>query len=1239
MSGYVQIPDDVQDHDHEVHEVYPLSEEEKANPIARILFNWVTPMVDTGYERTLELDDLVNVSSDDRASNLILRWNKAWREELNLSQTWEDQIGQPVTDDHGKRGVLKWVGRLPYSVNPSSWYAGVEWAETRRTETVTKKAITAIGGDGWFYGEKKFDCKPGHGSFIKPHLITTDSKKQAPKTPWITWGLSAAFLPEVLLAGLYKLGNDITIFAGPIALSAIISYLKQYQDKDKEDPKLSDGLIIVAVLFAAQIFQSLCVNQYFYHTARVGMKLKQCLSAAIFDHALVISEKSRANPDLAIGRIVNMMSTDAQRANDVMTSIHTLWSAPFQIIVSCVLLYRIVNVALFAGIGVMIFTSPLQGKLMRRMMMAREVMAKFTDERIKAVTEVLSGIRVIKFMGWDKKSHAQLTEIRHREVDKLAQQQNLRVVMFSIVYMTPILLSATTFVVYALMGNDIEPSVVFPAMSLFGILRFPFLILPMQFNMMVNAKVSFDRMTIFLESLTKDETSLEVRPMPMKQEEDVSFIVRNGNFHAYEPQVIDTMKPEEVQLCPESLAQKKSQEVAVEVPAAGEGGKPAKKKRDAAKHMIVPKPVLSDVDLEIRKNKLTMVIGVTGSGKTCLLEALLGNVDASDATEMYREGTSAGEDFVPEPTAYSQQQAWIMNCTLRDNILFYSKYDEARYQDVVERCQLTQDLEQFADGDMTEIGEKGVNLSGGQKQRVSIARAVYAGKAITFLDDPLSAVDPHVGMSLMQNVIGSSPLTKPAEWGSSLLENKTRVLVTHQIQFVKYADDLIFVKDGHIAQTFRGTEEKNVLDLVCEYEGEGSDFFSTLKAEEISKSPVPGEGEEVAEVKKDKDSPPTPVAKTETKNKLIKDEERAQGSVNKHMYYSYVKSGGGWGVFSLLMFVFVLNQAAMQFCDLWMTWWSDSNDTSDSQQASDTLGYSLSKEQHIIIYLSLIIFTCLVNLVRGFFAYSRFQKASRVFHEALVKNVLRAPMAFFDTTPLGRILNRFSRDIDQIDVVLPPTVITFFQLIISVFAYIVVIATGQQIMLALLVPGGVIYYYILKRFIRTNRETKRLDSVFKSPLFQHFTETLTGVNTVTSYGVIENFKRENRRRIDLTTRTAFANLVCNRWLAIRLELLGNAIACATALFAVLSPEMGMEGSIGMLSLGIVYSMSLTGSLSFLVRQVADLEAQMNGVERIVEFSEQIDQVLSLFFAPWFWSSYCLPAFFFPTQNHSYRSLP
>eukprot|EP01064_Diplonema_japonicum_P021232 TRINITY_DN3077_c2_g1_i1.p1 TRINITY_DN3077_c2_g1~~TRINITY_DN3077_c2_g1_i1.p1 ORF type:complete len:1577 (+),score=524.46 TRINITY_DN3077_c2_g1_i1:102-4832(+) len=1201
MSGEYQrlATDDLQE------EADLVPQEEAAGLLSKMLFNWVTPMVEQGYKQALQVPDLLRLIQGDKSASLARRWDKSWDHEMSLSKSWNGFIGKRVQDDDGNEGVLKWIGRLPYSVNPDSYYAGVAWDDVRRADL----GDTCIGGDGWFYGEQIFECEDGHGSFIKPHLLKikgAPSQPTPPKTPFVAYGLSGAFLGELAVAGMYKLGNDITVFAGPLALQAIVRFLQ------KDDPEWSEGIIIVAILFVSQVIQSLCANQYFYLVGRVGMRMRQALSCAVFDKALNLNEKTRAHPDLDIGRIVNMMSTDSQRAQDVIQSIHQLWSAPFQIIVSCILLFRLVGVSLFAGIGVMLLATPIQGKMMKKMMSVRADMAKFTDQRVKAVTEVLSGIRIVKFMVWTARFASKLNDIRDSEVDKLATQQNYRVLMFFIIYLTPLFLTASTFIVYAASGGNIDAETVFPAIALFSILRFPFLVLPMQFNMMVNAKVSFDRLTLFLESKTSKDEGIEIQPLEASQDE-CAFVLEDCTFHAYEHQTIPELAIKEQQLAPENREQAHGdiQETTVDMrPSPGKANKPAASK--FKKYKLVPKDVLTDVDLKIRKNKLTMIVGKTGSGKTCLLEAMLGSVDASKGT-VRRVGEFSHGIFIPESVAYAPQQAWIMNTTLKNNILFFNEDDDDLYDETVVASQLSADLLQLQDGDQTEIGEKGINLSGGQKQRVSIARSVYARKDIILLDDPLSAVDPHVGKELMKQVIGSTAHAKPGDWPEAKLDDKTRILVTHQMQFLKHADDVVFMKDGRVAKHFIGTPEQSVIDQILMFKGDGAEFFTPVheaaKLEEMDAEPTVTPPLST----KANDKPKSPAHKSKGKDagKLTTTEERAQGRVKTHMYLSYIHAAGGWKWFAIVMMLFCLNQGLLQICDLWLTWWTDSTSDGSSSSGSDAdvIGGDLSTMEHLYIYVGLIMATSLANLARGFTVYSRFQVASRKFHKLLLANVLRAPMAFFDTTPLGRLINRFSKDIDQVDIVLPPTVITFFQLTLACLAYLIIIATSQPVILGLFVPASVIYVSVLKKFIRSNRETKRLDSISKSPIFQHFTETLNGMKTIHSYEVTTQFRDENRNRLDLNTRTSFSNLACNRWLAIRLELLGNIICCSTALMAVVTKKSGLSNSssTGLLSLGITYSLNLTGQLNFLVRQVADLEAQMNGVERIVEFTEEIEQ--------------------------------
>eukprot|EP00659_Diplonema_papillatum_P006253 gene6254-9587_t len=817
-SGYERLPQINEDAVDEELGQREQCQEDNAGIFSKMLFAWVTPMVHTGYKRPLNVEDLLVPRQQDLADRLSDDWEKQWQTEMAEAKTWNVHLGKRVEDDDGNPGTLKWIGRLQYSSNPQSLYAGVSWDKPRRK--VLKKGVT-IGGDGYFYGEKVFDCPEGHGSFIKPHLLQIKDAPgvKPPVTPWTMRCVWHVFGWELISAGLFKLGNDLSQFAGPIALQLIVKFLS------KSDPTWGEGLSIVAVLFVLQVVQSLCANQYFFMVIRSGMRIRQTLCCAVFEKALDLNERTRANPDLNVGRIVNLMSTDAQRGQDVVQNLHQCWSAPTQILICCVLLYRLVGVALFAGLGVMVITSPLQTKLVRKMTGMREQMVKSTDDRVKAVTEALGGIRIVKFMAWTERFLAQINDIRHEEIAKLARQQNYRVVMFVIIYLNPLLLTATTFIVYSAMGGKIDADTVFPSIALFSIVRFPFTVLPLQFNTMVNAKISFDRLSIYFESAPQKEAGTVVHPLataPTRDDKfDTAFSIK-GTFTAWEPQVVPDLPVSKQQLAdPFMPVAGNVQELADGAPEGKTSSKAKKPKgkaaRRPAKHKVVPKAVLRDLDVQIRRKKLTMIIGLTGSGKTCLLEALLGSIDGEPGSEVRRSGMTVDGKFCPEDVAYAPQQAWIMNATLKENVTFFTPEDDEKYDRIISSCQLVKDIEQLQDGDQTEIGEKGINLSGGQKQRTSIARAVYSERDMIMLDDPLSAVDSFVAKELMRQVIGSTPLTKPADWGRAELDGCTRVLVTHQLQYVKHADDVIFMKDGRVAAFFRGTDEAKVVDQVLAY--------------------------------------------------------------------------------------------------------------------------------------------------------------------------------------------------------------------------------------------------------------------------------------------------------------------------------------------------------------------------------------------------------------------------------------
>ena len=559
----------------------------------------------------------------------------------------------------------------------------------------------------------------------------------------------------------------------------------------------------------------------------------------------------------------------------------------------------------------------------------------------------------------------------------------------------------------------------------------------------------------------------------------------------------------------------------------------------------VMQDTLSDISLSVPQGTVTSVIGTIGSGKSSLLATLLGEIPKFK-----------GEVFVDGRLAYVPQQAWIMNATVRDNILFGLPYDEKRYKDTIRVCELTSDLEQLIDGDQTEIGERGINLSGGQKQRVSLARAVYQNTDIYLLDDCLSAVDAHVGKRIFNNCI------------MGILAKKTRILVTHQLQFVSKTDQIIHLDQGRIIE--RGTYEE-LMEARNEFYGLITAHISEQKEEEHHEAP-----EEVKEKKEEK-------AKS---GKLMTTEEKEVGNVDREVYKTYLLSLGGYFAASALMIMFLFEQGGKLASDFWLARWSDA-------------GAGASVSFYLGIYAAINLSSAALVYLRSMGAFLAGINSSRILHSNMLWRVFRAPTSFFDTTPVGRILNRFSKDTQQVDEILPRTFSMFITTLLSAFFAVLAIGIVTPFSLVLIPPMGYIYIKIKDYYLTSSREFKRLDSVSKSPIFAQFAETLHGLSTIRSYQREEDFVKKNNERLDLNQSAYYALTVSNRWLGVRIELLGTGIIGTAALFVVLA-----HGSLdpGLAGLSLAYSLTLTSTLNWLTRMMTDLENNMVSVERIKEYT-------------------------------------
>ncbi|XP_011699220.1 PREDICTED: multidrug resistance-associated protein 1 isoform X8 [Wasmannia auropunctata] len=992
-------------------------------------------------------------------------------------------------------------------------------------------------------------------------------KKEASILPPICKAFGATFMFGAFL----KLIQDVMTFISPQILKLLIDFI------EGEEPMWKGYLYAVLLLITA-ILQTLVLSQYFHRMFLVGLRIRTALIAAIYRKALRMSNAARKESTL--GEIVNLMSVDAQRFMDLTAYINMIWSAPLQIVLALYFLWNILGPAVFAGLAVMIILIPINGLIANKVKTLQIRQMKSKDERVKLMNEVLNGIKVLKLYAWEPSFEQQILKIRVKEIQVLKEAAYLNAGTSFIWSCAPFLVSLVSFTTYVLLDekNVLNSKIAFVSLSLFNILRFPLSMLPMMIGNIVQAYVSVKRINKFMNMEELDPNNVTHDPS-----EPNALVIENGTF---------CWDSEEIE-----------------------------------------RPILRNINLHVEQGQLVAIVGTVGSGKTSLLSALLGEMDKI-----------SGKVNTKGSIAYVSQQAWIQNATLQDNVLFGKALNKSVYNRVIEACALTPDFKMLPAGDQTEIGEKGINLSGGQKQRVALARAVYNDSENYFLDDPLSAVDSHVGKHIFEKVIGPN----------GLLKKKTRILVTHGITYLPEVDNIIVLKDGEITEcgTYKQLLEKKgafaeflvqhlqeVGNLHGADDGSEDDLReikqqleSTMGADELQQkltrvrsriSESQSESGSVADRKslngsltrqystesqqsanyvhsnstKEKEA----AKPNNTGEKLIEIEKAETGSVKWKVYSHYLKSIGWF----LSISTIVMNAVFQSFSigsSVWLSVWSNDNQT----VGNDTFD-TAKRDMYLGVYGALgfgqAIFVVLAQTASAIGCL----RSSKLLHSEVLYVMLRSPLGFFDTTPSGRILNRFGKDIDTIDNILPPSIRAWLFCLASVIATLVVISYSTPIFIAVILPIGAIYYFIQRFYVATSRQLKRLESVSRSPIYSHFSESVTGAQIIRAYGVQEQFIHESENRVDFNQVCYFPSIIANRWLAVRLEMVGNLIIFFSALFAVLGRDTMSSGLVG---LSVSYALQITQTLNWLVRMTSDVETNIVAVERIKEYSETDQE------APW-----------------------
>ncbi|KAG7502088.1 Multidrug resistance-associated 4 [Solea senegalensis] len=943
------------------------------------------------------------------------------------------------------------------------------------------------------------------------------------------------FLGHIHISVFYQ---EILKVIQPLLLGKLIGYFENQDSVNK-------SAIYEAYGYAAGIsLSTICLtvlhHLYFYHAQREGMKIRVAMCHIIYRKALCLN--NTAFSKTTTGQIVNLVSNDVNKFDEVTLHLHFLWIGPLQAVVVIVLLIYAIGPSCLAGMAVFFILMPLQTMFGRLFSRLRAETAVFTDDRIRTMNEVISGIRVIKMYGWEKPFIALVDEVRRMEIGKIMKSSYLRGLNMASFFVASKIIIFLTVCVYVLMGNVLTSSRVFMTIALYGAVRLT--------------------ITLFFPFAIE------------KASESLISIKRIQNFL-----LLDEVAPQRLEL---PVAEK---DCMVEI-----------KDLICYWDKMLEAPTLYNVSFTVRPEQLVAVIGPVGAGKSSLLSAILG--------ELSRE---SGVINVKGVLTYTSQQAWILPGTIRSNILFGKELDPEKYDQVLMACALKRDMDLLPGGDLAIVGDRGANLSGGQKARVSLARALYQDADIYLLDDPLSAVDAEVGRHLFEECI------------CGVLRKKPRILVTHQLQYLKAADHILVLKEGQMVA--RGT--------YSELQRSGLDFTSLLKEEEEGQedekqgtSPIP------AAVSSHSRSRTISLNSLSSKSSLCssryslidgvdplavavqrtEEEGRSEGNIGVRMYVKYFRAGANLLVLLVLLLLNVLAHVAFVLQDWWIAHWASEQERINvTEHLNGSFPQQLDLDLYLGVYAGLTAFSIVFGFLRCILFFNVLVSSAQTLHSSMFNAILRTPVHFFDVNPIGRILNRFSKDIGYLDSLLPWTFVDFIQIFLQVIGVVVVAAVIIPWILIPIVPLLAVFLYLRRYFLQTSRDIKRLESTTRSPVFSHLSSSLQGLSTIRAFKVQQRFQQIFDEHQDLHSEAWFLFLTTSRWFAVRLDGICSLFVTITA-FGCLFLRHGLEpGAVG---LALSYAVTLTGMFQWGVRQSAEIENMMTSVERVVEYTELESE------APW-----------------------
>ncbi|XP_062699740.1 probable multidrug resistance-associated protein lethal(2)03659 [Aedes albopictus] len=981
----------------------------------------------------------------------------------------------------------------------------------------------------------------------------------------------------------------------PIFLGALVAYYS------KQNGDINEAYLYAAAVVLCSAISVLFMHSYMLSQLHLGMKLRVAACSMIYRKSLRLSKTALG--DTTAGQVVNLLSNDVGRLDLAVLFVHYLWIGPLETIVVTYLMYREIGISAVFGVIFLLMFIPLQAYLGKKTSVLRLQTALRTDERVRLMNEIIQGIQVIKMYTWEKPFAKLVALARKKEIKVIRYVSYIRGTLLSFIMFTTRVSIFISLIAYALLGNFVTAEKAFTITAYYNILRATMTIFfPQGIAQFAEAIVSVGRIQKFM-SYEEVEAAIGVTMAdPEKDEDDSSLDSSSSEDPKAKDQAAKMIKHSESDGLNENGAAPKEHlsEAGVIV--------------DSATARWDPKAseyTLEGVNLHVQPGTLVAVIGPVGAGKSSLIHAILG--------ELPLEG---GSIKVNGEVSYASQEPWLFSATIRQNILFGLPMDKDRYKKVVKTCALERDFQLFSNGDKTIVGERGVSLSGGQKARISLARAVYRRAEVYLLDDPLSAVDSHVGRHLFDHCM------------RDFLRGKIVILVTHQLQYLQNADQIVILKHGKVEAvgSYDSLRETGLdfAQLLAAPSGKEDDDSTDTDSFKRSGSLYKRQSSE--------SSMDSAINEGDSSAPIAPEEKRQEGSIGYGVYKAYFKASGGYVVIFLLMVAFILSQMAASGGDYFLTYWVNKEEsristvsddgsatdptTLDNGNVTDALALASNSTNSIssafegllnsirqftgaddderltdiYIFSALTVATVVITLSRSMFFFQAAMRASRKLHDAMFNGVTRASMYFFNTNPSGRILNRFSKDMGQIDEYLPSVTVDVIQIFLSLLGIVIVVAIVNPYNLIPTVVIGIIFYFMREYYLQTSRNVKRVEATTRSPIYSHLSASLSGLSTIRAFGAEKVLVREFDGHQDLHSSSFYLFISTSRAFGFYLDVFCVIYIAIVTLTFFINGDSG--GNVG---LAITQALGMTGMVQWGMRQSAELENTMTSVERVVEY--------------------------------------